>query len=365
MALTPGIGQALADIVGRDHVWLDPNVTRRYACRPCALIQVVPDAVVFPGSTAEVSEVLRGAHACGVPVVERSATCNRSGGMVLLAGGIVLALDRMNRILDINGADGIARIQPGVCAERLHSAAAAAGVRDIPDWGCDRAGREAALDPHSRVLGLEAVLPSGEIVRTGGGLLAGEVDDRLFARLLTGPDGMLAVITEVTLALDPSRPFAYLGLAYFPTVAAACRAARSVMISDRMSARLEFLDRQRIRAVEDRAHLGLRLDARALLLFIGVDRSETCRDELRRICRTCEPSGALHITVAEDPLWCRALLDTVAQLDTSERFPDDTRSGSDIPATTGAAVTLAPTYSTTAADRCVPMLHHKTEEQGP
>lgn len=211
MALAPGIGEALVDIVGRDHVWLDPNVTRRYACRPCALIQLVPDAVVFPGSTAEVSEVLRGAHACGVPVVERSATWTRSGGMVLLAGGIVLALDRMNRIVDINGAEGIARIQPGVCAEQLHAAAAAFGVRGVPDWGCDPAGREAAFDPHSRVLGLEAVLPSGEIVRTGGGLLAGDVDDRQFLRLVAGPDGMRAVITEVTLALDPSRTFAVPG----------------------------------------------------------------------------------------------------------------------------------------------------------
>lgn len=102
------------------------------------------------------------------------------------------------------------------------------------------------------------------------------------------------------------------------------------MISDRMSARLEFLDRRRFCAVQDRAHLGSRLDARALLLFIGVDRSETCRDELRQICRTCETSGALHFTVAKDRLWCRSLLDPVAQLDTSGRFPDGTRSGPDI-----------------------------------
>lgn len=208
MALAPGIEQALIDIVGRDHVRFDPNLTRRYAGRPCALIHAVPDAVVFPGSTAEVSEVLRGAYTCGVPVVERSATGNRSGATALLAGGIVLALDRMNRILDIDAREAVARIQPGVSAEQLHAATTAAGVPTIPV----RAEGEAAGGwPHGRVLGLEAVLPTGKIARAGGGLLASDVDNRQFAQLVVGHDGTLAVITELTLALAATRTFDTVG----------------------------------------------------------------------------------------------------------------------------------------------------------
>lgn len=77
-----------------------PNVTSRYGCRQFGLIHAVPDVVVFPGSTTEVAEVLRGAYACGIPVVQRLATRYLSGGMIVLTGGIVLALDRMNRIIE-------------------------------------------------------------------------------------------------------------------------------------------------------------------------------------------------------------------------------------------------------------------------
>lgn len=212
MALAPGIEQALIDIVGRDHVRFDPNLTRRYSGRACALIHAVPDAVVFPGSTAEVLEVLRGAYTCGVPVVERSATWNRSAATALLAGGIVLALDRMNRILDFDAREAVARIQPGVSAEQLHAATAAAGVRTIrADGG---AGGDAAGGwPHCRVLGLEAVLPTGKIARAGGGLLASDVDNRQFAQLVVGHDGTLAVITELTLALVATRTLDTVGAA--------------------------------------------------------------------------------------------------------------------------------------------------------
>lgn len=100
MTLASGIGAALSDIVGREHVHVAPNVTSRYGCRQFGLIHAVPDVVVFPGSTTEVAEVLRGAYACGIPVVQRLATRYLSGGMIVLTGGIVLALDRMNRIIE-------------------------------------------------------------------------------------------------------------------------------------------------------------------------------------------------------------------------------------------------------------------------
>lgn len=369
MAVAPGIGEALVDIVGRDNVCLDPNVTRRYACRLSELVHAVPDAVVFPSSTAEVSDLLRGAYACGVPIVPRSAASYGNGAMILHEGGIVLALDRMNRIIDTNAADGLARIQPCVSPTQLQSAAARLGVRyalaanldgETPERvGASGGGSAVAVAAQCRVLGLEAVLPSGEIARTGGGLLAREVDERQLARLLACPDGTLAVITELTLALDPARAFPYLGLAYFPSVAAACTAAKTVMVSERMPIRLEFLDRQRLRAVENQAHLGLRLDAHALLLFTGADRSAACRDELRRIGRLCADSDALHVAVAEDATWCRTLQDTLGLLNPTRHLPGETSSGEDRLATSVARTTArALTNTRVAAERRQPMFHN-------
>lgn len=215
MALAPGIRAALVDIVGGDHVSFDPAVRRRYCCELSDALYAIPDAVVFPASTSEVSELMRGGHACGVPIAFRRAAASPAGAVLLDPGGIVLSLERMNRIIDIALDDGIARVQPHVTAAQLRSATRLAQP-DLPELPADAVSDQ--LDSRGLILGMEAVLPTGEIVRTGGSLLARDLGDRDAATPLAGPDGTLAVITELTVALDPSRAYPYVGVASFPSV---------------------------------------------------------------------------------------------------------------------------------------------------
>lgn len=309
-ALEIGIAAALVDIVGAEHARFDLVVRRRYGCRLTDLFFAVPDAVVFPASTGEVSELMRGAAACAVSIVHRSAAPIPGGAVLVAAGGIVLSLERMDRIIDVDLATGIARIQPYTTGEQLRSATGF--PRAVPALASFEAGGD-SLTSSGPILGVEAVLPNGEIVRTGVGLLARDLLDRQLAAPLARQDGALALITELTVCLDTSDAYPYIGLAYFQSVATACRAARTVMMSERTPVRVNFLDRRDIGRVEDGARLGLRRDAEALLMFTGADRSTGCREPLREISATCADAGAIDPRVFEDAAWCASLQRAIAQ----------------------------------------------------
>lgn len=309
MALEPGVCAALVDIVGGSHVSLDLAARQQYSCRLTDVFVAVPDAVVFPASTGQVSELVRGAAACGMPIAQRSVVLNPAGAMHLGTGGIVLSLERMNRLIDVDMASGVARIQPHATAEKLRSSIGLNLTDPARPLGA------AQTDPPrsgTTILGLEAVLPTGEIVRTGGSLLARELGEAELADLLARPDGTLAVITELTICLDPSRAQPYIALAHFPSVAAACAAARTVTMSE-IPTRLNFLDRQDIGHVEDSARLGLRRDAQALLLFTVAHQSAECRAWFAHISRICTEAGSMDARVCDDPISAATLLRAAAQ----------------------------------------------------
>jgi glycolate oxidase len=157
------------------------------------------------------------------------------------------------------------------------------------------------------VLGLEAVLPTGEVIRTGGRLWK-DVAGYDLTRLLTGSEGTLAVITEVTVALLPMPPATNTGLAYFSTLADAGRAVAAVIADGIVPATLEFLDAKCIGAVEAYAKLGLRLDAGALLLFGDDGAPDTVERNLVRIGELCTANGAVEVALAETPERSEALL---------------------------------------------------------
>lgn len=206
MALAPGIGAALVDIVGGDHVCFDVAVRRRYGRWLTEVFYAVPDAVVLPARTGEVSELMRGAAACGVPIVHRSLAPGSARAVLLGAGWIVLSLERMNRIVDVDLVGGVARIQPYVTGEQLRFAT------ELDLSGPAEVSGLAAEDSHTSqcaILDAEAVLPRGEIVRTGDRL---PTRDQRLAAPLDGPDGTMAVITEFTICLDPSRASSQFGL---------------------------------------------------------------------------------------------------------------------------------------------------------
>ncbi|MZE55808.1 FAD-binding protein [Streptomyces sp. SID5770] len=312
---------ALKSVVGDAHYRETDGDLVPFSRDATPLFTARPDAVVFPADTQEVAAVLDLATRHGVPVVPRGAGSNLCAATVALRGGIVLSLTRLDRILEIEPAELLARVQPGVTSAALADAAADHGLLYAPDPGsrtvatiggtiATNAGGLRGLKygvTRDHVLGLEAVLPTGEVIRTGGRLHK-DVAGYDLTRLLTGSEGTLAVITEATLALRPAPRTSGTGVAYFPDLAAAGRAVTAIISGGVLPSTLEFLDRSCIQAVESFAGLGLRTDAGALLLFGDDGEPHAVEQALARMSDACTVHGALDVTRAAHVAEAEALL---------------------------------------------------------
>jgi glycolate oxidase len=311
LAATDKLRRRLDESVGSEHVRDDAGTLVAYATDSTPLQRGRPDLIVFPGSTEEVAAVLRIADEARVPVVPRGSGTNLSGGTVPQLGGIVLVLTRMNRLIEVDDADLVAVCEPGVRTIELADAAAAKGLLFPPDPGshttatlggnvAECSGGLRALKygvTRDYVLGVEAVLPTGEVIRSGGRLVK-DVAGYDLRRLLCGSEGTLAVMTELTLRLVPAPESSSTGMAYFSDLAAAGRAVSRVLASGVLPVTLEFLDRVCIGAVEDFAHVGLNTDAGALLIF-GQDGAARAIDhDMQRIADACEAEGATDVRIA-------------------------------------------------------------------
>ncbi len=321
MSISPTVLADLRAIVGTEHVRSTPGDVAPYARDATPLFSAPPDAVVFPASTGQVSAVLQLATQHRVPVVPRGAGSNLCAGTVPLQGGIMLVLTRMNEIFEISKDELLVRAQPGATTSTVSDAAAAQGLLFAPDPGSRTvstvggnvatcAGGLRGLKygvTRNYVLGLEVVLPTGEVIRTGGRLWK-DVAGYDLTRLLTGSEGTLGVITEVTLALLPMPSTARTGVAYFSSLSDAGRAVTAVLGAGVVPATLEFLDATCISAVEDYAKLGLRTDAGALLLFGDDGEADAVERNLARMGELCTEQGALDVTVAREVAESEALL---------------------------------------------------------
>jgi glycolate oxidase len=302
----------LEAVVGPGHVRDDPGALLTYSTDATPLERGRPDIVVFPGSTEEVAGVLRFANERGVPVVPRGSGTNLSAGTVPNRGGIVLVLTRMNRLKEISPGDLVAVCEPGVRTIELASAAAAERMLFPPDPGshttatiggnvAECSGGLRALKygvTRDYVLGVEAVLATGEVIRSGGRLVK-DVAGYDLRRLLCGSEGTLAVMTELTLRLVPAPEATGTGMAYFGDLADAARTVSRVLSEGVLPVTLEFLDRVCIDAVEGYAKIGLDREAGALLIFgQDGDRASIDRD-MRRMAEACEAEGATQVRIAE------------------------------------------------------------------
>lgn len=304
----------LEEIVGAANIRADPAALVTYGTDATPLQRGQPSLVVLPATTGEVAAVLRVADEVRVPVIPRGAGTNLSGGTVPLDGGIVLALTRMNRLLLIDDTDLVAVCQPGVRTAELARAAAARGLLFAPDPGshttstlggnvAECSGGLRALKygiTRDYVLGVEAVLASGEIIRSGGRLVK-DVAGYDLQRLLCGSEGTLAVMTELTFRLLPAPEASGTGIAYFPQLADAARAVSRVLRSGVLPATLEFIDRVCIAAVEDYARIGLDRGAGALLIFGQDGDPSSVERDLTRIAEACEAEGATGVRLAVSP----------------------------------------------------------------
>ena len=227
----------LRAIAGSENLRLADGERAVYARDATPLFRGMPDAVIAPADAEQVARILRLATDHGIPVVPRGAGTNLCAGTVPLTGGIVLSTARLNRILEVAPEEMLARAEPGVSTMALNDAAAAHRLFYPPDPGSRTvstiggnvatcAGGLRGLKygvTRNYVLGLTVVLPTGEIVRTGGRLWK-DVAGYDLTRLITGSEGTLGVITEVTVALLPDPSTGRTGLAYFDSLTQAGRA---------------------------------------------------------------------------------------------------------------------------------------------
>jgi glycolate oxidase len=302
---------ALGRVVGAEHVRDDAGTLMTFATDATPIERGRPDVVVFPGSTDEVAGVLRIANERGVPVVPRGSGTNLSAGTVPNRGGIVLVLTRMNRLKEISPGDLVAVCEPGVRTIELARAAAAEGMLFPPDPGshttatiggnvAECSGGLRALKygvTRDYVLGVEAVLPTGEVIRSGGRLVK-DVAGYDLRRLLCGSEGTLAVMTELTLRLMPAPAETGTGMAYFDDLADAARAVSRVLASGVLPVTLEFLDSVCIDAVEGYSRIGLDRSAGALLIFGQDGERDSIDRDMRRMATACEAEGATQVRIA-------------------------------------------------------------------
>jgi glycolate oxidase len=272
-----------------------------------------PDLVVLPGTTAEVSAVARLCSAARVPMVPRGAGTGYTGGAVPLHGGVVISMERFTRILEIDAANLLAVVEPNVVTGDLQDAVEAVGLFYPPDPASLRESvvggnvAESAGGPRAfkygttrqYVLGLESVLPDGEIVRTGGKTVKNVAGYDL-TQLLVGSEGTLAILTRIVLRLVPKPTHRVTLRATFASVAAAAEAVSGIVRARVVPATLELIDGESLRAVA--RHLGTEALAAAgteALLLLEVDGlGEGVADEARRVAAACASAGALEVLQA-------------------------------------------------------------------
>jgi glycolate oxidase len=260
-----------------------------------------PQVVVFPESTEQVAAAVRIAHAHGLPVIPRGAGTGLTGGAVAAVGGVIVALTRMKRILEVDVMNRIAVVEPGVVNLDLSRAVASDGLYYAPDPSSQRACTiggnvaENAGGPHclaygattNHVLGVEVVLADGETVWLGG--RSRDVPGYDLAGAFVGSEGTLAIATKVVVRLMRLPETTRTLLAIFDTVDDASNAVSSIIGAGIVPAALEMMDRNIIAAVEPVIHAGYPLDAEAVLL-IEVDGLEESTAEaaeaIDAICRT-------------------------------------------------------------------------------
>ncbi len=283
-----------------------------YECDALSAYHAVPLAVAIPDTIEEIRAVLAICYNNNIPVVARGAGTGLSGGALPVENGVLLSLARFNRILDIDADSMTAVVQPGVRNLAISEAAESYGLYYAPDpssqIACSIGGNVAenaggvhclkyGLTVHN-ILKLKILTMAGEEITIGCDALDAPGYDLL--ALLTGSEGMLSIITEITVKLLPRPAAAKVMLASFDDVAVAGEAVSNIISSGIIPAGLELMDSAAIRAADDFVHAGYPADAAAILLCEVDGSTEEVADQLEKCQHILQDSGATDIQVARD-----------------------------------------------------------------
>ncbi len=272
-----------------------------------------PSAVVRARSTDEVQATVRACLQHGTPIVARGAGTGLSGVANAEAGWVVLSLERMDQVLEVNTLDRLAVVQPGVINDQLRAAAAEHGLWYPPDPGSapwSTIGGNVATNAggmccvkygvtRDYVLALEVVTGTGEVVRVGRRTAKGVVGYDLVG-LLTGSEGTLGIITEVTVRLRPAREPERTVAGFFPDLLSAGRAVTAAAEAGLTRSLLELMDRTLLQAVDDWKHMGLTTEADTMLLGRIDTPGERGDAEAETMAEVFRVAGAVDAAVAED-----------------------------------------------------------------
>jgi glycolate oxidase len=307
------------ELVSRLRTFLPPDAVlheiedlRPYECDGLSAYRQMPLIVALPRTENEVIEILEVCYVAKIPVVARGAGTGLSGGALPHAEGVLLSLAKLKQILELDPAARTARVQPGVRNLAISEAAAAHGLYYAPDpssqIACSIGGNVAensggvhclkyGLTVHN-ILKLRVITIDGEILEIGADGLDAPGYDLL--ALMTGSEGMLGVVTEVTVKLMPKPEKAQVVLAAFNDLRSAGDAVANVIGAGIIPAGMEMMDKMTTRAVEEYVHAGYNLDAAAILLCEADGTAEEVAEEIQHINEIMERSGAIEIRTSRD-----------------------------------------------------------------
>ena len=310
--LDSSVIQGLAAIVGAENMLTEKQDLLCYSY-DATQMEFLPDAVVHPANADEVAAVLKLANRYGFPVFPRGAGSGFTGGALPKAGGVVLVTTRMNRILRIDTENLIAEVEPGLVTEQFQQAVEKLGLFYPPDPAslkfstlggnvAENAGGPRCVKygvTRDFVMGLEVVLPTGEIIRTGGETYKAVVGYDM-TRLLCGSEGTLGVITKIIFKLLPLPDAKKTMLTIFDSIDGAAKAVSTIIGAKIIPTTLEFMDYATLQCVEKRFNLGIPPEGRAVLLIEVDGDRDLIEKQAARIHELIKPLGLVQFRAAKD-----------------------------------------------------------------
>jgi len=321
--------EQLRAIVGEENVLIGDDINEEYACDEALTVKPrLPEVVVKPVSTEEVAKILRLANEKGISITPRGGGTGLCGGCVAVSGGILLSLERINRILEIDEENYVTVVEPGVVLANLYRAveafdlcyplypgeeSATVGGNVATNAGGMRAVKYGVTRHFA--LGLEAVLPTGEIIQTGGKYVKVSTGYDL-TQLLVGSEGTLAVVTKVILKLLPHPKAKTTLFAPFKNLSDGIRAVPVIFKSGVIPVTIEFIEKLGLYAMEDYTGKKVPIDERVrdeaeafLLIVLEGKSSEEAFRDAEFISDICMKHGAIDVLVPPTESAGRGLLE--------------------------------------------------------
>jgi glycolate oxidase len=312
MIIEGAMGKIYSIIIDKKRILAD--ITDRYSYSYDASFgNFLPDLVLQPVSTEEVARIVRLANEYKIPLYPRGRGTSLSGGPLAVEGGIVLDFSKWNQTLEIEPDDLIAIVSPGVITAEINKAAEKYGLMYPPDPSsshvstiggnlAENAGGPRGLKygvTKDYVIGLEVVTPEGEVIRTGGRTVKNVTGFDL-TKLIVGSEGTLGIITEATLRLIPKPLSTRTLMAVFEDIVDSGRAISNILRSGILPSKMELMDQESIKAVEEYEPLGLPIDVEAILLIEVDGHPDALKSEILKVGEKCIESGAREVKAAKD-----------------------------------------------------------------